>query len=281
MTIEPLLRVRQTIHTQHPLIHCITNPISVNDCANALLAVGAQPIMAEHPEETAAITRGAAALLVNLGCVTDSRLAAMQVSGQEALDTGVPCVIDLVGVGCSLLRLQFARRFVGTFHPAVIKGNLSELKAFAGTPTAASGVDAAADDCLTPENTGKTLDQLSRLARRTGAVILSTGETDLIVNDKEALLLCNGTPMLARITGTGCVAGALTAAGLSAGDGMTAAALAISMLGISGELAAETAHGTGSFRAALIDALNTLEDHTFAQRLRLEQRTLCRTSETA
>ena len=274
MTIELMLRVRQEVCTQHPLIHCITNPISVNDCANAVLAVGAQPIMAEHPEEVAAITRRASALLVNLGCVTDSRLAAMQVSGRESLDFGIPCVIDLVGVGCSLLRLQFARKFIGAFHPAVIKGNLSELKAFAGTPTAAAGVDAAADDTLTPENTERTLDQLSRLARRTGAVILATGETDIVANGDNALMLCNGTPMLSRVTGTGCVAGALTAVGLAAGDGMTAVALAVSMLGISGELAAETARGTGSFRVALMDALNTLENNTFTKRLHIEHRPL-------
>jgi len=268
MTIEPLLQIRQAVRSRNPLIHCITNPISINDCANAVLAVGARPVMAEHPLEVAAITRGAAALLVNLGSITDTRLESMLVSGGEAHEQGIPCVIDLVGVGCSLLRLQFARKFVGNCHPAVIKGNLSELKAFAGTPSQAAGVDAG--DRLTPENTAKTLDQLARLSRRTGAVVLATGEVDIVTDGRQAVLLRNGVPLLSRITGTGCMVGVLTAVCLSGGDTFTAAALAAATLGIAGELAAGTAHGTGSFRVSLLDALSTLDDETFAERLRME-----------
>lgn len=271
MTIQKLLEARQGIRLHNPLIHCITNPISINDCANAVLAVGAQPIMAEHPLEVAAITRSAAALLINLGNVTDARLEAMRVSGQEAHENSIPCVIDLVGVGCSLLRLQFARKFAAEFHPAVMKGNLSELKAFAGTPSQAAGVDAAAEDRLTRQNLAAAADQMARLARRTGAVILATGATDLITDGSEVWLLKNGVPLLSRITGTGCMAGALTAACLSACDGAAAAALAVSLLGIAGERAARFARGTGSFRAALLDELSTLEDTAFADAIRLEQ----------
>lgn len=270
MTIEPLLPVRRAVRSRNPLIHCITNPISINDCANAILAVGAQPIMAEHPQEVAAITRSAAALLVNLGNVTDARLESMMLSGGEAHERDIPCVLDLVGVGCSLLRMQYARKFVGSFHPAVIKGNLSELKAFAGTPSHAAGVDAASGDRLTPETQARTLDQLARLAKRTGAAVLATGETDIVTDGKQTVLLRNGTPLLSRITGTGCMAGALTAVYLSAADGLTAAALAVSTLNIAGELAAGQARGTGSFRVALMDALSTLEDEAFAARLRAE-----------
>ncbi len=268
MTIEPLLQIRQAVRSRNPLIHCITNPISINDCANAVLAVGAQPIMAEHPQEVAAITRGAAALLVNLGNITDTRLESMLVSGGEAHEHGIPCVIDLVGAGCSLLRLQFARKFVWNCQPAVIKGNLSELKAFAGTPSQAAGVDAG--DRLTPENTAKTLDQLARLSRRTGAVVLATGAVDIVTDGRQAVLLRNGVPLLSRITGTGCMVGVLTAVCLSGGDTFTAAVLAAATLGIAGELAAGTAHGTGSFRVSLLDALSTLDDETFAGRLRME-----------
>lgn len=272
MTIEPLWTARRAVRSEKPLIHCITNPISINDCANAILAVGAQPIMAEHPQEVAAITRSADALLVNLGNITDVRLESMRVSGEQAKEEGVPSVIDLVGVGCSLLRLQFARKYVGLYHPTVIKGNLSELKTFAGTPTRAAGVDAAEDDRLTERNTDSVVDQLRRLAKRTGAVILATGETDVVTDGERICLLKNGTPMLARITGTGCVAGALTAAYLSKADGLTAAVLAAATLGVSGELAARGAKGTGSFRVALIDHLSTLEDHTLEQMLRWEWR---------
>ncbi len=271
MTIQKLLEARQSIRSHNPLVHCITNPISINDCANAILAVGAQPIMAEHPLEAAAITRSASALLVNLGNVTDARLEAARVSGGEALEHGIPCALDLVGVGCSLLRLQFARKFVGDFHPSVIKGNLTELKAFAGTPSQAAGVDAAAGDCLTPENTPQIANQLARLSRRTGAAVLATGATDLVTDGEQVWLLQNGVPLLSRITGTGCVAGALTATYLSACGALTAAALAVSMLGIAGERAAQTARGAGSFRTALLDELNTLDDASFAEALRWQR----------
>lgn len=268
MTIEPLLSARRTVRSRNPLVHCITNPISINDCANAVLAAGAQPIMAEHPQEVAAITRSAAALLVNLGNVTDARLESIMIAGGEAHEAEIPCVIDLVGVGCSLLRLQFARKFVGNLHPAIVKGNLSELMTFAGTPSQAAGVDAG--DRLTPENQPRVLDQLSRLARRTGAVILATGETDAVTDGTRTILLKNGVPLLPRVTGTGCVAGALAAVYLSAADPMTASALAVSVLGIAGELAAEQARGTGSFRVAMMDALSTLDEETLAARLRAE-----------
>lgn len=268
MTIKPLLSAQRTVRLRNPLIHCITNPISINDCANAVLTVGAQPIMAEHPQEVAAITRSAAALLVNLGNVTDARLESIMIAGGEAHEAEIPCVIDLVGVGCSLLRLQFARKFVGNLHPAVVKGNLSELMAFAGTLSQASGVDAG--DRLTPENQPRVLDQLSRLARRTGAVILSTGETDAVTDGTRTILLKNGVPLLSRVTGTGCVAGALAATYLSAADPLAAAASAVSVLGIAGELAAEQTRGTGSFRVAMMDALGTLDEKTFAARLRAE-----------
>lgn len=271
MTIQNLLAARRAVRSRNPLIHCITNPISSGNCANAILAVGAQPIMAEHPLETAAITRSAAALLVNLGGVTDARLEAMRVSGAEAAESGVPCAIDLVGVGCSLLRLQFARKFVAEFHPAVVKGNLSELNAFAGTPSQAVGVDAAESDRLTLENRDIAADRLSRLARRTGAVVLATGETDLVTDGRQTWLLQNGVPLLSRVTGTGCVAGALTAVYLSACGGMEAAALAVSALNISGERAARRAQGTGSFRAALLDGLSETDDDAFAEALRWER----------
>lgn len=272
MTIQTLKDVRQAVRSRNPLIHCITNPISINDCANAVLAVGAQPIMAEHPLEAAAITRSAAALLVNLGNVTDARLEAMRVSGAAAKACGIPCAIDLVGAGCSPLRLGFAREFVEACRPAVVKGNLSELKAFTGEPSRAAGVDAAQEDRLSEGNFAKVSAQLAELAGRTGAVVLATGETDLVTDGSQAVLLKNGVPMLARVTGTGCVAGALTAAYLSACGGMEAAVLAVSMLGIAGELAAETARGTGTFRAALLDGLGTLGDGEFEKRLRWELR---------
>lgn len=272
MTIERLLTARRAVRSDRPLIHCITNPISINDCANAILAVGAQPIMAEHPQEVAAITQSAGALLVNLGNITDVRMASMQLSAAAARAHGVPIVIDLVGVACSPLRLDFARAFVQQHHPALIKGNLTELKAFAGLAAHTAGVDAAADD-LHPADSAYAA--LAQLARRTGSVVFATGETDAVTDGRQLCLLHNGHPLLARVTGTGCVVGALAACFLSRANGLTAAALAAALLGICGECAAEQALGTGTFRTALLDHLSMLEDETLRRRLRL----ICRAAE--
>ena len=130
---------------------CITNPISINDCANAVLAVGAKPIMAEHPREVSEITAGAKALCVNLGNITDARLESILLSGKTAKALDIPHCIDMVGVGCSSLRLELAREYVRQCSPQIIKGNLSEVKAFCGLPAHAVGIDAGEEKNALPE----------------------------------------------------------------------------------------------------------------------------------
>lgn len=131
----------QRIKADSPLIHCITNHISIHDCANALLALGASPIMAEHPGEVAEITATSQALMVNLGNISDSRMEAIAAAGETARTHHIPCMIDLVGVGCSQLRRSFAHGFLLRAHPAVIKGNESEIRAICGVEHHARGID--------------------------------------------------------------------------------------------------------------------------------------------
>ena len=127
--IPPLLSY---IRQEAPLIHCITNPISINDCANILLAIGARPIMAEHPKEVAEITAIAKALALNLGNITDARMESMQIASHAAHRLHIPAVIDLVGIACSSLRLDYARKLISQYPPAIIKGNISELRTLLG-----------------------------------------------------------------------------------------------------------------------------------------------------
>ena len=119
----------EQLRQKQPLVHCITNPISINDCANALLAVGARPMMAEHPREVAGITAHAGALLLNLGNITDVRMESMQLAGQAAMQAKVPVILDLVGVACSDLRREFALHLLEQIHPAVLRGNRTEIRA--------------------------------------------------------------------------------------------------------------------------------------------------------
>lgn len=149
---QRILQLRKRIKEEKPLIHCITNPISIHDCANVVLAVGARPIMAEHPAEVTDITASAGALMLNLGNITDARIESMKRSMRTAMENKIPVLLDLVGVACSDLRLDLARELLSIGHPAVLKGNMSELLAVSGLPSHAIGIDAGAQDALTAEN---------------------------------------------------------------------------------------------------------------------------------
>lgn len=153
--LEKMKKAKEAVISQAPLIHCITNPISINDCANVVLALGAKPIMAEHPKEVHEITALAKALAVNLGNITDARAESIFISGGVAKNAQIPCVIDVVGVACSALRMELAQRFIRECAPCVIKGNLSEIKALAGVDNAAQGIDVGQKDSVNGKDTQK------------------------------------------------------------------------------------------------------------------------------
>lgn len=257
--------VRAAVWEQHPLIHCITNPISINQCANAILAVGARPIMAEHPQEAAEITATAGALLLNLGNITDVRMESMRISADTAQKQKIPFVLDLVGIACSKLRHTFAGELLKQSAPAVIKGNYSEIQALYQCGYHSSGVDADASLTQSAVRTAA-----AALACRYHTVVLASGPTDLVTDGTRMLLIQNGTPQLASVTGTGCMLGALCASYLAVGTALSAAAAACAVLGISGERAA-TACGSGSFGIRLMDQLSTLTDPDLKKYLKLEE----------
>lgn len=260
MEFKPVLR--SVLTGKSRLIHCITNPISINDCANMVLAMGAQPMMAEHPAEAARITAGADALALNLGNLTDARLTSMRLSMACAHDRGIPAVLDCVGVGCSTLRLDYARALIRDFRPQVIKGNLSEWKALCGRGERVGGVDLSAADQA--ERVTDHLSWLAGYARANHTVALVSGAEDLITDGQAAYLVSNGHPMLARLTGTGCMLNVLTAAWLAAADPVTAAVQACAVLGLCGERAAGASRGPGSLRSNLLDEVYALTDQELA-----------------
>lgn len=263
---EKLLRLRREIKERRPLVHCITNPISIQSCANVILAAGGRPIMAEHPEEAEEIVRGAGSLVLNLGNITDVRMDSMRRALAEARRNGIPVLLDLVGVSCSRLRLRFAQSLLEQGGCSIVKGNMSELLALAGRASHSVGVDAGEADALTPEGLPDRVKLFCALAGQTGAVILATGAKDLIVGSGRALLGENGTPMLAGITGTGCMAGALAGLYLNGGEPVEAALLAVTVLGTAGEAARDRARGPGSFQAELLDAVWGMSDGELASR---------------
>lgn len=267
LTINNLLQIKQSIKFKKPLIHCITNPISINDCANMVLAIGAKPIMAEHPLEVSEITAVSKSLGVNLGNITDNRMKSMLISGKIAFEKKIPQVIDLVGVGCSKLRLDYAKKFISECHPSVIKGNMSEIKAICGIKSNSKGIDVGACDIVTEQNCDESIEILKTLSLQTGSVIAATGVVDIITNGTHTYLITNGCEMLSMITGTGCMLTALIASYISFGNILDGTVLAIALMGICGELS-QNVKGTGSFRTELIDNMFSISDDMIIKKIR-------------
>ena len=296
---QRILQLRKRIKEEKPLIHCITNPISIHDCANVVLAVGARPIMAEHPAEVTDITASAGALMLNLGNITDARIESMKRSMRTAMENKIPVLLDLVGVACSALRLDLARELLNIGHPAVLKGNMSELLAVSGLPSHAIGIDAGAQDALTAENMETVSEVLRAFSRSNQAIVLATGKQDFVTDGERIVLVQNGSAALSGITGTGCMVGALTAAFLPgcedniakkmtdsieadvwsgveigfnerSGNYLAAAVLGTALMGIAGEEAEKISRGPGSFQVNLLDEIYGLSDRQLLNLLKIE-----------
>ena len=232
-----------------PLIHCITNPISINQCANAILALGAKPIMAEHPKEVREITATADALLLNSGNITDARMKSMMLSAKEANKKGIPLVIDAVGVACSHLRRRFILKLLSRYTPALIKGNYSEIVALSENGYFSRGVDSdKALSVSTAENSAK------KLAAKYRCLVLASGETDVVASRDNVARIYGGSPQLTHITGTGCILGAVCACFLAKSDCVNSVISACDFFKKCGE-ASETDNGNGSFLTNLINNL--------------------------
>ena len=263
--MTPLLKARNDLRETAPLIHCITNPIAINDCANGILAVGGKPIMAEHPDEVEEITCIAGALGVNIGNITDARRTSVLTSAKAAKTSGVPVSFDAVGVTCSALRRDLTHTLLREACPEILKGNDAEIRAIAGAHFESRGID------VLRTNTAETIEIAKMLASTLHCVVLVTGKTDIITNGETTVLCENGTPRLSLVTGTGCMVHALCASYSAVTDPFTAAVLAVSTMGICGELAERKSEGLGSFRIALLDALSLLSDDDYTRLLKLRE----------
>lgn len=267
LSITDLLAIRHQVKTEKPLIHCITNHISINDCANVVLAVGAKPIMAEHPAEVSEITASSKSLAVNLGNITDIRMQSILISGKTALEKSIPSIIDIVGVACSTLRLDFTKKFILECQPNIIKGNMSELKALCGIESGAKGIDVGEKDVVTDDTIANSIAMLTSLSSKTGSVVVATGVVDIITDGTATYLIKNGCEMLSMITGTGCMLNVLAAAFISNKNIIGGAVLATALMGICGELS-YTEQGTGKFRATLLDSIFSISDYKFKEKIR-------------
>ena len=248
------------VREKSPLIHNITNYVTVNDCANMVLACGASPIMADDKEEVAEIQTICAGLNINIGTLNSRTIESMKIAGMRANELGHPAVLDPVGVGASTLRTSTANELLKAVKFTVIRGNISEIKTLAVGTGTTKGVDADIADRVTEENLDEVVAFVKKFAERTGAVIAVTGAIDLVADAKKAYCIYNGHPMMSSITGTGCQLSALTAAFVTANQDhpLEAAAAAVCAMGLAGEIAHKRLtpqDGNATYRNYIIDAI--------------------------
>lgn len=243
-----------------PLIHNITNYVTVNDCANIVLACGASPIMADEKEEAAEITSICKGLNINIGTLNARTIASMLIAGKRANELNHPVVLDPVGAGASKLRTETARKLLEEIKCSVIRGNISEMKTLALGSGTTKGVDADVADRVTEENLDDMIAFAKAFAKKTGAVVAITGAIDIVADDNTAYCIRNGNPMMSSITGTGCQLSAMTAAFVAANQNHTleAAAAAVSAMGYAGEVAYNRLtklDGNATYKNYIIDAI--------------------------
>ena len=276
-----IAQLAPAVREQSPLVHCITNYVTVNDVANGLLAIGASPIMSDDLDDVDDIARLASAVDLNIGTLNHRTVTSMRHAGKVANAEDIPVILDPVGAGASRMRNEAVSRLLEEVQFAVIRGNASELGFIAGLEVSTKGVDASEEDI------SRDVVSLARdVAWKYNTTVALTGPVDVITNGTETVRIMNGHPMLKSVTGTGCVTTALVGAWVAAArssvlraeeaDLMAAAAGAVSMMGIAGEKAfAEAGEKcTGSFHMALIDALSTITADDFMQMGRYGQEQL-------
>jgi hydroxyethylthiazole kinase len=262
-TGDSLRRLRE----QRPLVHQITNFVVMNETANATLAIGALPVMAHAPEEVAEMASVAGALVLNIGTLTREWVESMILAGRAADRAGIPVVLDPVGVGATTLRTQSAQRIMNEVAVAIVRGNAAEVATLAGRTAQIRGVESIGDI----DDVG----ELARAAARTlGCTVAVTGPIDAVSDGHNTLLVANGHALLATVTGTGCIASAITGcfAAVNRKQPLLAATEALVALGVAGEDAARHSSGPGTFHAALYDALYALLPDTVDERAKVSSR---------
>ena len=251
------------LRAEKPLVHQITNYVVMNETANATLAIGALPVMAHAPEEVEEMVGLAGALVLNIGTLSSSWIEAMVLAGRAANAAAVPVVLDPVGAGATRYRTDTAKRILDEVDVAVLRGNAGEIATLAGVDAEVRGVESIGAAASAAE--------VARSAAAALGVVASvTGSIDHVSNGSRVVAVENGHPLLASITGTGCMSTAVTGAFLAVRreEPLEAAAEALAAFGVAGENAAPGAKGPGSFHVNLYDALAALDPALLDERAR-------------
>lgn len=260
--IDSLIEALQRVKERSPLVHNITNYVVMNNTANALLAIGASPVMAHAIDEVEEMVQLASSLVINIGTLNAEWLHAMILAGKVASQKGVPIIFDPVGAGATSYRTNACRQIITACHPSIIRGNGSEIMALAGANTQTKGVDSIDSSHL-------ALDSAKSLALATDSVVVISGQTDYITDGKRVETVQNGSPMMERVTGLGCTATAIIASFAAVNSDMLKAAThGMAIMGIAGEIAARKAAGSGSLQLCFLDELYNLNAETIQNNLK-------------
>lgn len=268
----------KNVHEKNPLVHCITNYVTVNDVANTLLACGGSPIMADDINEAEEITSICNALVINIGTLNSRTIDSMIAAGKKANDLSHPVILDPVGAGASKLRTETTFRLLNEVKFTVIRGNISEIKTVSLGSGTTKGVDADVSDTITEENLSDAVTFAQELSQRTGAIIAITGAIDIVADTKKSIIIRNGNPLMSKITGTGCMLTAMIAAYCAANPEhyLYATTTAVIVMGLCGEIAYSKVQamkaGTSSYRTYIIDAISYLNGKTLERGKKIEIR---------
>ncbi len=254
----------ETVRQQKPVVHHLTNWVTIYDCAQVVKTLGASPVMAHAREEAAEMAQIASALVLNIGTLTVDFVEAMKVAARSANNKGIPVVLDACGTGATALRDRKCLELLNEVRVDVIKGNASEVARVSGESVKTRGVDAT-------EVSGDLVSLAEKLAEHRKATVVITGKVDIATDGRQTYLVKNGHPLMTRVVGTGCMATSMIGAFAAVeADLCLAAAGALACYGVAAELAAEQASGPASFKERLFDCLYQLDRATVDRMQRIE-----------
>lgn len=263
INIDSLITDLELVRQKSPLIHNITNYVVMNNTANALLAIGASPVMIHTVDEVEEMAAMASALVINIGTVENSWLEAMILAGKSAKSKNKPVVFDPVGAGATSYRIKVSKQIIDECKPSIIRGNASEIMALCNSDIKTKGVDSTTSSDI-------ALDSAKLLAKQSGAIVAISGETDYITDGDSIEYVRNGNPMMEKVTGLGCTATAIVAAFAAVNPNMLAAAThAMAVMGICGEIAVQKSRGNGSLQVNFLDELYQLDADIIRKTIRL------------
>jgi hydroxyethylthiazole kinase len=270
--LKKIDKTLKDIREKNALTHCITNSVTINDCANAVLAIGGSPFMAEDAEELEEVVTIADVLVINIGKLSKEQIESMHISSKTANKTNTPIILDPVGVGVTELRNKTTMDLINDYDITAIRGNITEIKAIAklagvlDESNTAKGVDVNIDDIITEENLKDNGELICELASKLNTTILASGPIDILSDGNLTVAIDNGDDMMPLITGSGCMLSSIVGSCIGGSNPFDGTLVAILAMNIAGERARakvdERDEGTGSFRAYLIDYLYKTDSET-------------------